>query len=202
VTASRIARSPHSVPRFVGISLEMTSYEKNTMNAPWTSNLFLKINALIGKWPLVDRIMMWSSQYLIWILLLFLVYSWWSAGFFIVWCTVFFVIALCSFSVSYLIAWLFPHPRPIRQFQNIHVLIHTWGTWKSFPSDHALGATLLAYGALLTLTGPIRSIVMVCAVLVAVSRVWVGVHYPRDIIAGIVVGSTMALVIQQMLFMG
>ncbi|OIO19775.1 MAG: hypothetical protein CO029_01265 [Candidatus Magasanikbacteria bacterium CG_4_9_14_0_2_um_filter_41_10] len=177
------------------------------MNQPWTSKLFLKINSLVGRWSVVDLTMIFSAKYLIWILSLFLFLFFlydnrWRAGFFIVWCVVFGTMFLCSFFFSYLIAWLFPHPRPIRQFPDIHVLIRTWGTWKSFPSDHAIGATILAYGALLTLTGSIRSIFMVCAVLVAVSRVWVGVHYPRDIIAGIVVGSTVALVIQQMLFIG
>lgn len=69
---------------------------------------------------------------------------------------------------------------------NLTPLSHVMGY--SFPSEHAT-----VYGALavilFSLDKPLGSIMIVCAVLVMLSRLVVGVHYPLDVISGAVLGA-------------
>ncbi|MFI0188474.1 phosphatase PAP2 family protein [Streptomyces sp. NPDC017086] len=66
------------------------------------------------------------------------------------------------------------------------------GDW-SFPSNHAAIAAAAAV-ALLFLSRWLGGIACGAAVAMAASRVWVGVHYPHDVAAGMVVGAGVALV--------
>lgn len=78
--------------------------------------------------------------------------------------------------------------------------IFDWGTqvasW-SFPSGHAMSATVV-YGTVAYLATRLqvrrlhRVITLACAaiviVLIALSRLYLGVHYPSDVIAGVIIG--------------
>ncbi|WP_406430491.1 phosphatase PAP2 family protein [Streptomyces sp. NBC_00631] len=65
------------------------------------------------------------------------------------------------------------------------------GDW-SFPSNHAAIAAAAAV-ALLFVSRRLGSVAVVAALAMAASRVWVGVHYPHDAVAGLVVGGLVAL---------
>ncbi|MEU6680237.1 phosphatase PAP2 family protein [Streptomyces sp. NPDC046925] len=65
------------------------------------------------------------------------------------------------------------------------------GDW-SFPSNHAAIAAAAAV-ALLFVSRRLGAMACAAAAAMAASRVWVGVHYPHDILAGLVVGSLVAL---------
>lgn len=62
----------------------------------------------------------------------------------------------------------------------------------SFPSDHATGAFALALGLWLydRTTG---TVALVLAALLAFSRVYVGTHYPGDVVGGAAIGAAAAL---------
>jgi undecaprenyl-diphosphatase len=57
----------------------------------------------------------------------------------------------------------------------------------SFPSDHATGAFALAFGIWLY-DRTIGTVMLVLATIVAFSRVYVGTHYPGDVVGGALIG--------------
>jgi undecaprenyl-diphosphatase len=159
----------------------------------WTTPLFLQVNKLVGRWSIIDQLMVLSAHYLLFILLGVLMYQWWKMDVFFVQLLVFAVIFAGSLGVSYSVAVVWRRPRPIHQLLGIKILIQTMGTWKSFPSDHTIGATIVGYGAFLIFSGWQLVIFLFFAAIVAFSRVWVGVHYPRDIVGGFLVASGVIL---------
>ncbi|MFF0001073.1 phosphatase PAP2 family protein [Streptomyces avermitilis] len=65
------------------------------------------------------------------------------------------------------------------------------GDW-SFPSNHAAIAAATAV-ALLFVSRRLGAVACTAAVAMAASRVWVGVHYPHDVVTGLMVGGLIAL---------
>lgn len=78
--------------------------------------------------------------------------------------------------------------RPRPQFEDLPPLIPTPGPL-SFPSSHSASsaAAVVGYGALLP-RGPL----LLAASTMAISRVYLGVHYPSDIAAGAALGTLVA----------
>ncbi len=75
-------------------------------------------------------------------------------------------------------------------------LLFVWrASYASFPSGHATTAFAAAV-AIGALAPPLRPVLWIYAVLIAVSRVVVGAHHPSDVIAGAVVGAVGALLIR------
>jgi undecaprenyl-diphosphatase len=76
--------------------------------------------------------------------------------------------------------------RPPLRFPEPHPLVHVPGN-PSFPSGHA--ATSFACAATLAWLTPLSPIALyTLATLIAFSRVYVGVHYPLDVIGGAALG--------------
>ncbi|MEH0430375.1 phosphatase PAP2 family protein [Streptomyces stelliscabiei] len=71
------------------------------------------------------------------------------------------------------------------------------GDW-SFPSNHAAIAAAAAV-ALLFVSRQLGAVAVVAACAMAASRVWVGAHYPHDVLAGVVVGALVALLVMSAL---
>ncbi len=162
----------------------------------WTTPLFLTVNNYIGRWSVIDNGMRLAAHYLLFVLMGILLYQWWNTEVLFSRIILFGVMLVTSLGISYAIALIWYMPRPVRQLLGIKTLIHTMGTWKSFPSDHTISATLVAYGAFLSFSGWFLVLFVFLAALVAVSRVWVGAHYPRDILGGALVAGAVILVVQ------
>jgi undecaprenyl-diphosphatase len=84
--------------------------------------------------------------------------------------------------------------RPYDRMPGVLVLVHR-STDASFPSDHATMAGAVA-AALLLVDRRLGVAASVAALLMAFCRVYVGAHYPVDVLAGLLVGTVVALVVQ------
>lgn len=81
-------------------------------------------------------------------------------------------------------------PRPCRVLPSAHVLVPCTDDY-SMPSDHAVVAGALAVG-LIIFSRRIGALVGLIAVLLAAARVYVGVHYPSDVLVGLGVGGSIS----------
>ena len=92
------------------------------------------------------------------------------------------------------IAHLWERPRP---FTSHPALTHVLGartTDPSFPSDHAAAAFAIAF-AVLVFSRRAGALFLVAATLIGLSRIALGMHYPGDILAGMLVGLASALLV-------
>lgn len=84
--------------------------------------------------------------------------------------------------------------RPYDQLSGVLVLVHRSADG-SFPSDHAVMAGAAAVGLLLV-SRPLGLVTGAAALLMAAARVYVGAHFPVDVLAGLAVGAAVALLCQ------
>ncbi len=93
------------------------------------------------------------------------------------------VFALSSLSVN-LIKFALPSPRPLEVLQVVHVVGPAL-RWGSFPSGH----TAAGFAACLVLMGYargfwVKGLILVVATLIGLSRIFVGAHFPSDVLWG------------------
>lgn len=102
-----------------------------------------------------------------------------------------------AYGINAIIGTIIVRHRPFVDHTVIQ-LIHKSATSKSFPSDHA--ALAFAVAGVLSFFYPKWSLgIFTVALLIAVSRVFVGVHYPTDIVAGAAVGVVSAFAVLRLL---
>lgn len=104
------------------------------------------------------------------------------------------VAACAGLAVAAVVGRLVDRPRPfVAHPRAIHAFL-AHAADPGFPSDHATAAFAIA--AVLLLVLGVRTLpVLLAAVALAVSRVLVGIHYPADVLAGAVLGTTAAVLV-------
>lgn len=160
------------------------------------TQLFLKINYWAGQNPWLDKFMIFSAEWLVYLMILYLVflffknYRRYRDMVFVA-----FGSAIVSrFFFTVIIRHFYHHLRPFLVLQNAHLLIAP-DYEQSFPSGHT--AFLFALStAIYFYNKKAGSVFLILSALVGFARVFVGVHWPRDIIGGAILGIGTAFLIE------
>ncbi|MEH7415859.1 undecaprenyl-diphosphatase [Neobacillus drentensis] len=148
--------------------------------------LFKAINQLAGHHPIIDKIMIFNTQYALIVFALVLLVMWFLGKEQYKYSVVYAAITGgLGLFINFVIGHIFYEPRPFVT-HHVHLLIQH-AKDSSFPSDHTTGAFSLALSVLLR-HRKIGLGMLVFAILTGISRVYVGHHYPFDVLGSIIVG--------------
>jgi undecaprenyl-diphosphatase len=102
-------------------------------------------------------------------------------------------IALSDQLNSSFLKFLIERPRPCNELANVHLLVGC-GSGYSFPSSHAVNN--FAAALVLSYFLPRWTWAFFCyASVIAFSRIYVGVHYPFDVLAGALIGLVIGFIV-------
>lgn len=152
--------------------------------------LFRAVNGLAGRSSVIDALMIGSAKYLPIVFALALVALWlsWRArnqrGAFLAG-----VSALVALGLGQLIGKALPRPRPYLSHAVNQLIPPSLDT--SFPSDHAILGFAVAV-MVWRYNRRAGTALLVLATLMAIARVFVGAHYPGDVLGGAILGALTA----------
>ncbi len=88
--------------------------------------------------------------------------------------------------------------RPCNVYDHVHLLV---GCTKSFsmPSGHAANSLAFSTPFLMMTKNRLKYYFLSIAILVSFSRIYVGVHYPSDVLVGALIGSSIAVLVVSLL---
>lgn len=110
-------------------------------------------------------------------------------------CTI--IAVFVALALAQLIGHLVARARPYDVMHSVEVLVDRTKDF-SFPSDHATAVGAVA-GGLWYVQRRLGLIVAALAVLMAIARVYVGAHYPGDVLAGLILGASTAVLAHRLL---
>ena len=102
--------------------------------------------------------------------------------------------AVVALLVNAVLGHLWYHARPFADHPKQTLLLVHHGADNSFPSDHASVAFAVAF-AVLVFHRRLGILLLAVAVGIGVDRIFVGVHYPIDVLTSVFVGLAAALVV-------
>jgi len=159
--------------------------------------LFQRINSLAGQFGWLDTVGIFLAKYLVYILVVLTLFILWKK-----WKAIFQVLIagiLARFGIVEFIRWFWPKARPF--VENEANLLIDKVNQSSFPSGHAAFTFALSTVVFLYLCdkkvypASKRSfwcgagiLFFVASFLICLARIFVGVHWPSDILAGAIVG--------------
>jgi undecaprenyl-diphosphatase len=157
------------------------------------------INGPAGHTPVLDQVMIGAALAAEWVFVAVVVvwfaYGWWRRsapdreG-----ALAALLAAAVGLGINRVISMAWARPRPFIAHSGLVHLLVTHSADPSFPSDHAVGAVAVAA----VLVGYHRRwgiAALVFAALVCYARVYVGDHYPSDVLAGAAIGAVLAVLL-------
>lgn len=162
-------------------------------------NAFKAINSL-GT-PLLDPIMLIISNRTTWwaLAILITLFLLWKKKLrlFYAWLLILIAIGVSDFLTYYLLKGYFQRIRPCYALEGVRLVQTSCGSRYGFPSNHAANSMAAAVMLYCTVRRNISLSIFLLAVLVGLSRVYLGVHFPLDIVAGFVEGAIVSLLLFQ-----
>lgn len=156
------------------------------------------INSKVQQYPLIDDVMIIFAEYVQYAFVLLLILLWIkNKPQFRVMAFQSIVAFTLAYSINRIIEIFIYRERPFVSHNITKLVDHAANS--SFPSDHATSAVVIAATLLLS-AYRFKYTWFFLALGVAFSRIWVGVHYPLDVIAGCVHGILIALFTQYVVF--
>lgn len=163
----------------------------------WDQWLFIKINSILTN-PVFDAILPFMRESKHWapLYLFLLVFAWLNFRAKGGWWSVFLLatVALTDMTGTYVFKHTFDRIRPCNDpdfFMNVRLLVDHCSRGYSFTSNHAanhFGIAMFFYITMKPLLGKWAISGFIWAGLIAYAQVYVGVHYPLDILAGSLLG--------------
>lgn len=98
-------------------------------------------------------------------------------------------------AISKVISQIWDRPRPSEAHPADTLLFVPASHDPSFPSEHAVASFAIAFTVLFVASRFAGALFLGGAFAISVSRIFVGLHYPGDVLAGISVGFVAALVV-------
>jgi undecaprenyl-diphosphatase len=165
--------------------------------------LFEKINALVGNWKFLDYIGIFLAEYLYYILaVVFLIFVLLKKDLIknklLVLVSVLSSVVLARLVITEIIKLVYHSPRPYLVLQTAKKLISENHDFQSFPSGHTTVIFAMAM-AIYFYNKKLGIFSFVCAVLMGIARIFVGVHWPIDILGGAVIGMVSALLVDKLI---
>lgn len=164
--------------------------------AGWDRHAFLDVHHFANRTGWLQPVMEWFAQDGIFLLAVALVVAWWIGRArrsprdvaTAVWGA---LGALVALAVVQPIASAADETRPFIALKFTPLIHHSADA--GFPSDHATAAGAVACGVFLV-SRRLGVITTLLSLIIAFSRVYVGVHYPQDVLAGLALGAVIVAI--------